>query len=146
MTFDIDMTADAGKKPGKYLAEVSAVKVSYTKNSECRMVLTFKDCADGEFLCDDGLMMEGKGWNMARAKLIALGMNREHKGPFNELDLIGKRAYLHVETREWQGQMSLQPDAKAGGHCGYWMETEPPPDFVAAAKAVTTTGDLDVPF
>ena len=136
-------------KLGIYFAEVKKAEDGRSKikdgggGGEEMITLTLRAVDLDAHLCVDRLMLEGGGARIGSSKLGALGIPDE--ADFETATLIGKRIYVAVEPREFNGQTKLEVDIKGGGHCGYWPESEKPEGVIAPGQIVPGVDD-DIPF
>lgn len=146
---DMDKDNGGGRMmpPGVYLVEVSEAREGVSKKSGdpyFKLDLVAVDFQRKK-LCDDILMLGGKGAGIGLRKLIALGIER---GAMLDSahELIGKRVYARVDVEEWEKSdgtsgKQLKVNIKApGSDMGYWNVKTPP-------DGVTVPGDVDdTPF
>lgn len=129
-------------KPGIYLAEVAKAEEKLSKKGEAyfRLALVAVEW-NRAALCDDILMLEGKGRGVGTGKLEMLGVPKG-TSQVDAVSLIGKRVYCYVdiETREYEGKTheNLKVDIKKGQRCGYWPE-------VAAVESLKPSAESPAP-
>ncbi len=155
--------AGKGFGPGVYLCEVLRAEEGVSKSSGApyfKVKLGAVAFGNRE-LCDDFLMLGGKGANIGLRKLLALGIPKGME-TLEAHRLIGKRVYACVDIEEWEksnGTMgtSLKVNIKAlGSEMGYWPEASKPEGVIEpaggdwrkseAAPAVPGSDVDDTPF
>lgn len=126
----IDFTDDGpawgAKEPGDYAAEVDGCEEKVSKKGAALFVVAFKDINTGNALCDDVIMLEGKGKGIGIAKLRALGFEENFQGDMSAAELIGRRCIVHLSWDDYGGKKQLRPNMKEGDYCGYSkIESQP---------------------
>jgi hypothetical protein len=143
-------------EPGVYLAEVkdSLLKHSSKNGDQYFGVELESSGLDGmkKRLCQDVLMLEGKGASMGVAKLRALGFFED--GTAQDIDaheLVGKRCWVRVDWQHYEDRKtgerkkSLKPYASFQPFdCGYYHESHPPEDAASAIAIDDPFGGPDV--
>lgn len=128
-----EQEAGGGMLPGgTYLAEVrNDAKEKDSAKGDPYFAVTFKVAEGeraGEFLCNDAIMLGGKGFGIGMKKLRALGFDVDSKDDLEieASDLIGRRARLTVAEQAYtktdgsKGR-SLKPTGDADSNFGYGM-------------------------
>lgn len=129
---------DREMRTGIDLWEVLEAKAGSYKNNAIGIEVNFGRYSDIRSTMRDNIMMSGDGWPIGKKKLTALGVPSDFSGDFDPGTLVGKRVWIHTNTREYNGRTYLQPDIKELRFAGYQPEAEIPPGHEHPAKA---TGD-----
>jgi hypothetical protein len=132
--------ASKGFGPGIYLCEVLRAEegVSKTSGAPYFKVKLGAVAFGNRELCEDYLMLGGKGANIGFKKLLALGIPKG-LATLDAHHLIGKRVYARVDEEEWtndKGKTSVQlkVNIKAlGSEMGYWPEASKPEGVIEPA-------------
>jgi len=125
------MTSAGGRSSGIYLAEITKSEEVYTKSKHelCWLVTFSAAGGDRAALCEDRLMIEGKGRGITRQKLKGLGFADDQKD-IGHLDLIGRRAWIAIKDVDRgygpQTQVQLDGNGVDGSNAGYWPESDRP--------------------
>lgn len=150
-------------KPGIYLARVESAeeKTSQKGDAYFDVALVASEWGDAA-ICNDVLMLEGKGRGIGIGKLGALGIPRG-KDEVLASELVGRSVYvaMDIKSKPYKGKVYERPevDIEQGASFGYWPVATPPPfDHVRrpdvpiaapppkpAAGAESAAGD-DIPF
>lgn len=145
---DMDKDNGGGRMmpPGIYLCEVIEAREGVSKKTGdpyFRLDLAAVDFGRKK-ICDDILMLGGKGAGIGLRKLMALGIE---KGSTLDSahELLGKRVYARVDVEEWEKSdgtsgKQLKVNIKApSSDMGYWPLSNVP-------DGVTVPGEDDTPF
>ena len=150
--FDVDWTPTEPEIPtGLYLLEVQGAEIKTSKKGDQYLNLKLLDPKSGSFVCYDILMLTGAARWSGQAKLSALGFSK-HASPKTVDELVGRRVWAYVTTREFNGQLQLCVDGKAKkSHAGFYPEKEKPEqpfyNEIPTAKPEETKGGSDfTPF
>lgn len=139
--------ASEGRSEGVYHVEVNNAEDKTTIKGEKRIALTLSQVGtDGQLVCFDSLMMQGKGLGITKGKLKQLGIDLD-KDDFDSQDLIGRRVHVACVFGKPndKGNRYLEVDIRAkGSKCGYWTEADPPKP--AGASDDLGSWDDDTPF
>lgn len=145
-------TFDDGQcEPGIYWVEVKSAETVRSKTSgDWMLKVKLYDLFGQRSLCDDNLMLQGKGaWMGARA-LSAMGISVSNGQSVEAADVIGKRVYVKIRHEEFNGRTSAKVDKRAeNSHAGYWPHDKPPegaPTMPGTAAAPSLAEDPSVPF
>lgn len=155
-TISKDQVSDVGglAAEGWHRAVVKDCEAKTSSKSEGYYNLVFES-PDGQFLCYDVAMLEGRGNGIGIAKLLALGACQD-MGDSYEYDAAhqvrGKECYVFLRHEEYDGKTRCKVDIKEG-KCGYLPLSDPPMEanvspavWVAEEIASTTDPDDDIPF
>jgi len=115
-------------KPGVYLAQVKSVEVkSSSTNGDKYLNLCFGAVDfEGQTLCFDIAMLEGRGRGIGTKKLEALGVPTD-QDEFEEAALVGVRVYVNLVEETYEGEARMKVNIKPkDSYCGYWPESEKP--------------------
>lgn len=119
---------------GRYRFEVRGCEEKVSKSSGASMFVVGLSALDwgGEMLCQDIIMLGGKGAGIGIQKLKALGFSgteREIKAG----ELVGRRGFCNLGIEEYQEgdkppvrQSKVGWEKGDGSMCGYWPETVVP--------------------
>lgn len=143
---DLNWTAaDFGvPQPGYHLVTVGEAKEGRSQKGDAYLNLRL-DVKDGERLCYDILMCQGKGLSIGLAKLKALGV-KEGSPRINPQELVGRRVWVYTDFEEYQGKTSLKVKTTFQPFsCGYWNEASPPPE-AEKNDGQAHLDDASVPF
>lgn len=125
-----------------YRAKVSSAKEMTSSNGNGMFVLTLVDDDRRDApLCEDLVMLDGKGWAIGKEKLIALGLlSGDQEIDILPLDFIGRVVFVAIKhtPEKWigrDGDEKMAVKAKVDATTttpwgGYWPENDPPPGYV----------------
>lgn len=143
-----------GMLVGIHLWEVRACKDARSQSGELKLQIELQ-AVGTETKLTDHIMLEGKGWGIGKAHLIALGIDPTADADIDPLDFIGKRVWIatHVEEKEAlatrganAGKMmvfkNLRVDLKQLDSLGYQHESKVPNGNVPGMGS----GDDETPF
>lgn len=131
--FDWDAAKNTELKPGIYQVEVVACTPKTSQSGNRMWSVRLHAVEFDAMLCYDNMMLTGKGAGMTAAKLELLGFARGSQ--VDAPDLVGRRAWVSVLEKEYNGKVNLAVDISApGSKCGYFavepagvMKPEEPP-------------------
>lgn len=120
--------------PGVYLAEVDKVEMETSDSGNQMLIVQLRDAKSRAMICQDNIMLEGRGRGIGMAKLIQLGVAKGTTS-FEPLSLTGRRVRIAVHHEEWNGKPRASVDIGADGFkCGMLAV---PDDGAASASATT---------
>jgi hypothetical protein len=137
-------------KSGIYLAQVEKAEEKPSSKGDPMFKVTLKAVAFRTTLCDDFIMLGGKGRGMGQAKLKALGFGPDVK-EIHASELVGQRVYARVAFQEYDDKRtgtkrrSLKVVNVEGSYCGYWPESEKPEGVLEPDPAAQAADESD-PF
>ena len=120
--------------PGRYLVEIEDASEKTSKAGDAYFNLRLKAVGFGKVLCFDVVMLAGKGRGIGYAKLKALGVTEKDE-QLAAAELIGRRAYVEVESEEYDGKTRLSVSIGAEDSlCGYWDENDRPSKVIESEE------------
>jgi hypothetical protein len=139
MTFDIDMTVSGGDEilTGTHLWRIASAAPERSRGGDRMLVLKLTCTRPGhaDAKLTDRLMFEGRGWGIARGKLMALGIGVDFKGKLDPLSLVDRRVWVATVERSYSyekdGEKRTGKDCSVDinqlKHNGYQAEQDVPP-------------------
>lgn len=140
---------DSAGRAGIYPIRVKAAREKTGKKPPYTPYFSLELVNDetGEPLCYTNIMLMGKGWNLGKLALRALGVRLDFEGDLLADELVGRRAYAALKVGSWEGQERLEVDVKMGK--GGWWPWGEKPDGVADSTVGApppSENDLSTPF
>lgn len=134
MTFEVDMSKQPEGRSvltGINLWRITEAKMGTSKKGDAMLTLKLK-CGEAELR--DNLMLQGGGWGIGRAKLLALGFKEDQKFVIDPVALYDLKVWVATKPREYSyvkdGRTitgtDIEVDINLLKHSGYQHELSVP--------------------
>lgn len=134
MIIDLNMNQPTGGLIGTHLWTVDSATFGKSRKGDSMLTLKLS-CLPNDrneaATMSDIIMLQGPGFGIGKPKLVALGVKPNHSGPFDPLDLHGRRVWISTVEQQWEHEgksgSRIAVDITQLSHKGYQPEDNVPP-------------------